>query len=270
MRTRVARIWIRLLAFAFLFPATCGTPISRGAPADPKSDDAWIELTSGAGLDAWQKPTASWKAVSEVRLSDQNPRVFAVENVVYNGPIGRTLNLVSKDAFADVDLELWFMLPKGSNSGVKLMGLYEVQLIDSYGVKTPKASDCGGIYPRAELLPTYHYLDKGHPPKENACLEPGVWQSLALTFHAPRFDKAGKKIGNCAFRPRRAQWKAHPRERRARDADRPCMARQRVCHWPASPSGGSWTRGVSGCEDPSPGPQRINVGSGVRRSLSRT
>ncbi len=41
------------------------------------------------------------------------------------------------------------MLPKGSNSGVYLHGLYEVQVFDSWASDmAPKTSDCGGIYHR--------------------------------------------------------------------------------------------------------------------------
>src|SRR5260370_6728506 len=49
--------------------------------------------------------------------------------------------------FGDVELYLEFMLAKGSNSGVYLHGLYEVQIFDSYGSTEPmKSSDGGGIY----------------------------------------------------------------------------------------------------------------------------
>ena len=91
------------------------------------------------------------------------------------------------------------MIPKGSNAGIKFEGLYEIQIFDSWGVKTPKASDCGGIYPRAELLPKYRYLDEGFPPKVNACKPPGEWQTLDATFLAPRFDASGKKTSNARF-----------------------------------------------------------------------
>jgi hypothetical protein len=56
--------------------------------------------------------------------------------------------------------------------------------------------DCGGIYPRAELLPKYRYLDAGVPPKVNASKPAGEWQTLEATFLAPRFDDEGKKIAN--------------------------------------------------------------------------
>ena len=85
--------------------------------------------------------------------------------MIVNGPIGTTRNLLSKDSFGDLEAHFEFLVPKGSNSGVKFEGLYEIQIVDSYGVAKPTASHCGGIYPRAELLPRYHYLDEGTPPQ---------------------------------------------------------------------------------------------------------
>jgi hypothetical protein len=91
------------------------------------------------------------------------------------------------------------MVPNKSDSGVKFEGLYEVQIADSWGVAEPKASDCGGIYPRAELKPTYHYLDKGFPPLSNATRPPGEWQMLDVIFQAPRFDADGEKTASARF-----------------------------------------------------------------------
>ena len=81
--------------------------------------------------------------------------------MLINGRRGSAPDLVSRQTFGDVEVHVDFKIPRRSNSGVKLMGLYEVQIFDSWGVKEPTGSDCGGIYPRAELTPTYHYLDKG-------------------------------------------------------------------------------------------------------------
>jgi Domain of Unknown Function (DUF1080) len=91
------------------------------------------------------------------------------------------------------------MIPKGSNSGVKMMGLYEIQIFDSFNVKETTGADCGGIYPRAEDQPKYHHIDKGTPPKVNACKPAGEWQTLDMTFIAPRFDADGKKTSNAKF-----------------------------------------------------------------------
>jgi len=65
------------------------------------------------------------------------------------------------------------------NSGVYLQGRYEVQILDSYGLKSGK-NDCAALY-------------EVHPPTVNACKAPTVWQSYDITFTAPVFDGKTKK-----------------------------------------------------------------------------
>ena len=65
------------------------------------------------------------------------------------------------------------------NSGVYLQGRYEVQVLDSYGLKS-KDNDCGGIYEVAA-------------PRVNACKAPTVWQSYDIEFQAPKC-RDGKKV----------------------------------------------------------------------------
>ena len=108
-------------------------------------------------------------------------------------------NLTSKQRFGDIEAHVEFLLPERSNAGVKFQGLYEIQLRDSYGIKNPKADDCGGIYPRAEQQPTYHLIDEGFPPRSNAALPPGRWQSLDVVFQSPRFDSDGRKTAHAKF-----------------------------------------------------------------------
>ena len=64
------------------------------------------------------------------------------------------------------------------NSGVYLQGRYEVQVLDSYGLKS-EDHDCGGIYGIAT-------------PLVNACKAPTVWQSYDIDFTSPKFVD-GKK-----------------------------------------------------------------------------
>jgi hypothetical protein len=59
------------------------------------------------------------------------------------------------------------------------MGLYEVQVLDSYGNKTYFDGQAGAIY-------------KQTPPMVNACRKPGEWQSYDIIFNGPRFDASGK------------------------------------------------------------------------------
>ena len=58
------------------------------------------------------------------------------------------------------------------NSGIYLQGRYEVQILDSYGLKS-KNNDCGGIYTVAA-------------PLVNACKAPTVWQSYDIDFQSPK------------------------------------------------------------------------------------
>jgi Domain of Unknown Function (DUF1080) len=164
-------------------------------------DERWIDLLAG-DLDLWAPPTGEWFIAGNAVMDPDNPKMLTAKpgnSVLVNGPKGRTRNLISKQKFGDIETHIEFLIPKRSNSGVKFEGLYEIQILDSYGVQTPKATDCGGIYPRAELKPTYHYLDDGVPPRVNAARPAGEWQTLDVVFQAPRFDAAGKKIGNARF-----------------------------------------------------------------------
>jgi hypothetical protein len=114
---------------------------------------------------------------------------------ILNGQNGKTVNLVSDRAFGDVELYLEFLIPKGSNSGVYLHGLYEVQILDSYGVANPGVHDCGAIYER--------WINNkgvgGTAPSRNASRPAGEWQSFQIWFRAPRFNASGRKIENARF-----------------------------------------------------------------------
>jgi hypothetical protein len=115
---------------------------------------------------------------------------------ILNSLTGRTVNLVTEQKFGDIELYVEFMLAKGSNSGVYLHGLYEVQVFDSFGsTHAMTSSDGGGIYHR--------WIDNkgvgGSAPKVNASRAPGEWQSYHIWFRAPRFDAGGKKTENAKF-----------------------------------------------------------------------
>ncbi len=162
------------------------------------SDDGWVPLIGDPGLAAWRKPTGAWYEAGDARPDPKEPRRLVPltgKGVLVNGRTGRTANLLSKEEFGDLEA----LIPKGSNSGVKFEGLYEIQITDSHGVAKPKATHCGGIYPRAELLPRYHYLDDGIPPRVNAARPSGEWQTLDVVFRAPRFDADGKKMADAHF-----------------------------------------------------------------------
>ncbi len=104
-------------------------------------------------------------------------------------------NLLSVNEYGDVDVSFDFMMAVHSNSGFYLQGRYEVQLMDSWGVQKPTFADCGGIFARRRWNPQEQLFD-GVPPRVNACLAPGLWQHMEISFQAPRFDASGKKTEN--------------------------------------------------------------------------
>lgn len=94
--------------------------------------------------------------------------------------------ITTKQSFGDCQLHLEFATPsevkgKGQgrgNSGVYLMGKYEVQILDSYDNVTYFDGQCGSIY-------------KQQPPTVNASRPPGEWQTYDIIFKAPRFKEDG-------------------------------------------------------------------------------
>lgn len=104
--------------------------------------------------------------------------------------------LLTKRQHGDIDLQLDFMMPKGSSSGIYLQGRYEVQLFDSWMKDSVTSTDCGGLYERWKNGKGF----EGRSPLSNAARAPGLWQHLSISFQAPRFDSSGKKITNAIFK----------------------------------------------------------------------
>ena len=96
-------------------------------------------------------------------------------------------DLISEAKYGDCTVEVEFLIPKGSNSGVYLMGEYEIQIYDTAGKKGKGAQpgDMGGIYTFAA-------------PKVFADKGPGEWQKFVIDFQAPKFE-GGKKVSNAKF-----------------------------------------------------------------------
>ena len=113
------------------------------------------------------------------------------------GKYGIEKDLITVMEHGDLDLDLDFMMAKGSNSGIYLQGRYEIQLFDSWGKKNPKYGDLGGIYERwDESKPEGSKGYQGIAPRLNVAKAPGLWQNIKISFQAPRFDAAGKKVSN--------------------------------------------------------------------------
>ena len=89
--------------------------------------------------------------------------------------------IFSKEEFADCQLHVEWSAPAKvegddqgrGNSGVYLMGRYEIQVLDNYENKTYPNGQCGAFY--------------GHfPPLVNVCRKPGEIQCYDIIFHAPK------------------------------------------------------------------------------------
>jgi len=161
-------------------------------PARESGDEGWLFLTWGDALGRWN--SSGWQ-LCDVELDPADHAKFRTKEgngaVVNVGP--SPTPFVSKESFGDCKVHMQFQLPEHGNSGVYLMGRYEVQLFDSTG-KEPDAltmGDCGGIY-RGEHWP-------GRAPDFNAFREAGQWHDLDIEFQPPRFDERGKKTENARF-----------------------------------------------------------------------
>ena len=109
------------------------------------------------------------------------------------GTLSEDKNLVSeaisKAKFGDYRLHLEFRLSympdaRGqgrSNSGVYVHDCYEIQVLDSFGLKGEN-NECGGFYSIRE-------------PDVNMCFPPLVWQTYDIDFTAPKYEK-DKKVAN--------------------------------------------------------------------------
>jgi hypothetical protein len=164
----------------WLVPLTLGATFAE----DLKPNDKTLGLKPpegstvliGSTLEAWAK--ADGKSPAEWPIVDG---VATVSN--------KQGNIRTKAKFGDFQMHVEFQVPlmpdakeqARGNSGVYLQGNYELQILDSYGLK-PQSNDCGAIY--QQIIPSV-----------NACKPPLQWQTYDITFHAARRegDKVVKK-----------------------------------------------------------------------------
>ena len=150
---------------------TPGTASTQDSAGQPPSDA--VVLFDGKDLSHWLEKdgaAAKWK----------------VENG-YMEVVPKTGEIHTKEAFGDCQLHVEFREPtppKGDsqergNSGVFLMGLYEIQVLDSYENKTYADGQASAVYGQ-------------YPPQVNASRPPGKWQAYDIIFHRPHFDASGK------------------------------------------------------------------------------
>jgi hypothetical protein len=184
---------LRQLAAACAFLSCMGMMHPAVSQSDP------IPLQD---LSSFQQPGESWQIIGDLRADLNKPNVFSTTKgtgILLNLPDKKKhgKDLFTRMEHGDMDLELDFMMAKGSNSGIYLQGLYELQLADSWGAKNVNSAINGGVYERWDE--SKHEGQKGYQgyaPRQNVSRAPGLWQHLKVSFQAPRFDASGKKIEN--------------------------------------------------------------------------
>lgn len=132
--------------------------------SDPPSDA--VVLFNGKDLNNW-KNGENWTVKDGIIYAGKGP-------------------ITSKEEFGDCQLHIEWSSPsevKGDgqgrgNSGVFLMGKYEIQVLDSYNNKTYFDGQAGAIY-------------KQTPPMVNINRGPGEWNTYDIIWTAPRFNEDG-------------------------------------------------------------------------------
>ena len=144
-----------------------GTASTQDAPGRPPSDA--VVLFDGKDLSRWVG-------------KDGGPAKWKVENG-YMEVVAKTGNISTRDSFGDCQLHVEFAEPsppsgesqERGNSGVFLMGLYEIQVLDSYHNKTYADGQAAAVYGQ-------------YPPLINAARPPAQWQTYDIIFHGPHFS----------------------------------------------------------------------------------
>jgi hypothetical protein len=134
-----------------------------------------VVLFDGTDLSRWTTPDGG-----EVR--------WAVRGGYFEVTPG-TGTIRTRDAFGDVQLHIEWASPSPpegtgqdrGNSGVFLMGIYEVQVLDSYRSETYADGQAAAIYGQ-------------YPPRLNVSRPPGEWQTFDIFFRRPRFAEDGSLL----------------------------------------------------------------------------
>jgi len=125
---------------------------------DGKTLDQWVAAGRGGG-------EAPWKIQDGYMVSQKT-------------------SIRTKQKFGDMQLHVEWSEPtpghgesqERGNSGVILMGRFEIQVLDNYQNKTYSDGQCGAIYGQ-------------FPPQVNVCRPPGEWQTYDIVFHPPRYQE---------------------------------------------------------------------------------
>ena len=133
------------------------------------------------------KNLSGWTSVKQAGAAAP----WKVENG-YMEVVPKSGDIQTKHEFGDCQLHVEWAAPSEvvgnsqgrGNSGVFLMGRYEIQVLDCYENPTYADGTAAAIYGE-------------HPPLVNACRKPGEWQSYDIVWIAPRFD--GEKLVTPAY-----------------------------------------------------------------------
>jgi len=146
------------------------------APGQPPSDA--VVLFDGTDLSQWEDAKGGTPAAG---LED------GCINILRSG------NLFSKQKFGDCQLHIEWATPVEvdtklrswwGNSGVFLLGKYELQVTESRETRHKADGQAAAVYGQT-------------PPLVNAARRPGQWQTYDVVFTAPRFD--GDKLLEPAY-----------------------------------------------------------------------
>jgi hypothetical protein len=156
------------------------TVVTPGATVGAAPSDA-VVLFDGRDLSKWAH---HGEGADSGKLLD--PKWNVRDGYFETG--ARTGSLYSRQGFGDMQLHIEWAAPSvvagnsqgRGNSGVYAMGLYEIQVLDSYNNRTYADGQAGAMYGQ-------------WPPLVNAARKPGEWQSYDIVFEAPRFDN-GKLV----------------------------------------------------------------------------
>jgi hypothetical protein len=155
-----------------------------------------IELINGKDLTGWKlvgRGSNEWTYGRAAMAADRPSRLKITGSGTELISTNKTVDLSSEAVFGDCVVEVEFLVGKAtpgnssdSNSGVKMMDIYEIQIFDSYGAAKLSKTDCGAVYSE-------------NVPLVNACKPPGEWQKMVIDFRAPRFGADGLKTANAKF-----------------------------------------------------------------------
>ncbi len=175
---------------------TTNVPIVAPGTNETAPSDA-IVLFDGRGLEAWSTTpfgegvrmdrTAAFLRRHEAS-ADLAPAAWTVENgaIVAGAKKGA---IATRQGFGSMQLHIEWLIPElegksgqqYGNSGIFLMGLYEVQVLNSYENPTYSNGQAASVY-------------KQHVQLVNASRTPGQWQTYDILFTAPRFSEKGALI----------------------------------------------------------------------------